>query len=67
MPPDLQDSINSKGPCTAHQMGETVSIKGTVEENGQHNFAIINNSKNEGVLIGAGIFSPAMKQTKSPP
>jgi hypothetical protein len=61
-----KDSIYARGPCTTHQMGDTVSIQGTVEENGQHNVAIINTSKNEGVPSGAGIFTPRDEANKKP-
>lgn len=54
-----KNSVNAKGPCTIHQVGETVTIKGTVEENGQKYLAIINNGKNEGVILGAGTFTLA--------
>ena len=52
-------SVNAKGPCTILQEGSIVSVKGTVEENGQKYTAIIDNSKNEGLLIGAGTFDLA--------
>ena len=52
-------SVDAKGPCTVYQNKNMVSIKGTVEENGQKYIATIDNSKNEGLLIGAGIFTLA--------
>ena len=54
-----RDSVNAKGPCTARQTGDIVSVKGTVEENGPKYTAIIDNRKNEGLLLGAGTFTPA--------
>lgn len=54
-----KDSVNARGTCKVHQVGDTVTINGTVEENGQRYLAIINNSKNEGVLLGAGTFTLA--------
>jgi hypothetical protein len=55
----FEKTVNAKGPCTVHQVGATVSIKGTVEENGQQYLAIINNDKNTGLLLGAGTFTLA--------
>ena len=52
-------SVNAKGPCTVYQYKDIVSIKGTVDENGQTYIATINNAKNEGLLIGAGTFTIA--------
>jgi hypothetical protein len=52
-------SVDAKGPCTVYQNKNMVSIKGTVEENGQKYIATIDNSKNEGLLIGAGTFTLA--------
>ena len=52
-------SVNAEGPCTIFQEGAMVSVKGTVEENGQRYIATIDNSKNEGLLIGAGTFTLA--------
>lgn len=54
-----KDSVNVEGPCSIFQEGAIVRIKGTVEENGQKYIAIIDNSKNEGLLIGAGTFTCA--------
>lgn len=36
-----------------------VSVRGTVEENGQKYTAVVDNNKGEGVLIGAGTFTLA--------
>ena len=52
-------SVNAEGPCTILQESPVVSVKGTVEENGQKYIAIDNNNKGEGVLIGAGTFTLA--------
>jgi hypothetical protein len=54
-----KDSVNAKGTCTVRQTGDTVTVSGTVEENGQKYVAIITNSKNEGLLMGAGTFTLA--------
>ncbi len=57
----IQDilSVNAEGPCTIFQEGGIVSVKGTVEENGQTYIATIDNNINEGLLIGAGTFTLA--------
>ncbi len=52
-------SVNAEGPCTFFQEGSIVSLQGTVKENGQRYSATIDNSKNEGLLIGAGTFTLA--------
>ena len=52
-------TVDAKGPCTIMDDGKIVSIKGTVEENGQKYTAVIDNAKNEGLLIGAGTFGLA--------
>ncbi|OEU48162.1 MAG: hypothetical protein BA862_05675 [Desulfobulbaceae bacterium S3730MH12] len=52
-------SVNAEGPCTFFQTGDIVNVQGTVEENGQTYIANIDNSKNEGLLIGAGTFTLA--------
>ena len=54
-----KESVNAKGPCTFFEEGAVVDIKGTVEENGQKYIAVIDNNKNEGLLIGAGTFTLA--------
>ncbi len=54
-----KSSVNVEGPCTILQEDPIVRIKGTAEENGQRYIAIIDNSKNEGLLIGAGTFTLA--------
>ena len=54
-----KDSVNVEGPCSIFQEGAIVRIKGTAEENGQKYIAIIDNGKNEGLLIGAGTFTLA--------
>ena len=52
-------SVNAEGPCTFFEEGAIASIHGTVAENGQTYIATIDNSKNEGLLIGAGTFTLA--------
>jgi hypothetical protein len=52
-------SVNAAGPCTYFEEGPIASVHGTVEETGQTYIATIDNSKNEGLLIGAGTFTLA--------
>jgi hypothetical protein len=54
-----KSSVDAKGPCSVYQNKNMVSVKGIVEENGQKYIATIDNSKNEGLLIGAGAFTLA--------
>lgn len=57
-----RDQIIGEGPCTATQTSDanqTVTIKGTISENGENYIAIINNRSNYGTLIGAGTFTLA--------
>ena len=54
-----KSSVNAKGPCTIFTAESIVRIRGTVEENGQLYTAIIDSSKNTGLLIGAGTFTLA--------
>ena len=54
-----KSSVNAKRPCTIFTAESIIRIKGTVEENGQLYTAIIDNSKNTGLLIGAGTFTLA--------
>ena len=51
--------VNIKGPCEFFQVGDNVNVQGTAEENGVTYIAEIDNSKNEGLLIGAGTFDLA--------
>jgi|GEM_PF-6857738 hypothetical protein len=52
-------SVDATGPCTVLVDEPVVTIKGIVEENGQKYIAVIDNIKNEGLLIGAGTFALA--------
>ena len=52
-------TVNAEGPCTFFEEGAIASIHGTVAENGQTYIATIDNSKGEGLLIGAGTFALA--------
>jgi hypothetical protein len=52
-------SVNTEGPCTIRSVDSIVNIKAAVEENGQKYIVIIDNSKDEGLLIGAGTFTLA--------
>ncbi len=54
-----KDSVNAKGPCSILVDGAIVRVKGLAEETGQRYIAIIDNSKDEGLLIGAGTFTLA--------
>jgi hypothetical protein len=57
-----RDQIIGEGPCTATQSNDanqTVTVKGTISENGENYLAIINNRSNYGTLIGAGTFTLA--------
>ena len=54
-----KESVNASGPCTIRQEDPITSIKGTVEENGQTYIAVLDKSKGEGLLIGAGTFTLA--------
>lgn len=57
-----RDQILGEGPCTATQSNDanqTVTVKGTISENGETYIAIINNRSNYGTLIGAGTFTLA--------
>ncbi len=51
--------VDIKGPCEFFQVGANVNVQGTAEENGVTYIAEIDNSKNEGLLIGAGTFDLA--------
>ncbi len=51
--------VNIEGPCEFFQEGDIVNVQGTAEENGVKYIATIDNSKNEGLLIGAGTFDLA--------
>ncbi len=51
--------VNIEGPCEFFQEGDIVNVQGTAEENGVTYIATIDNSKNEGLLIGAGTFDLA--------
>jgi len=53
------DIVNIAGPCKVFQEGDIVNVQGTADENGVHFNATIDNSKNEGLLIGAGTFDLA--------
>jgi len=66
--PDIHDGhctltykeiVNAEGPCTFFQEGPITSVHGTVAENGEKYIATIDNSKNEGLLIGGGAFGLA--------
>jgi hypothetical protein len=54
-----EPSVNAEGPCTVTREGAIVTIRGTVAENSQEFVAVIDNSKDEGLLIGAGTFTLA--------
>ena len=54
-----KDVVTAEGPCKILEEGSIVRVKGMVEENGQTYIAIIDNSKNTGLLIGAGTFTVA--------
>ena len=51
--------VNIEGPCEFFQAGDMVNVQGTADENGVRFLAEIDNSKNEGLLIGAGTFDLA--------
>ena len=51
--------VNIEGPCEFFQAGDIVNVQGTADENGVTYIATIDNSKNEGLLIGAGTFDLA--------
>ena len=45
-------TVNDTGPCTFFQEGSIVTVQGAIAETGAKYTAIIDNSKNEGLLIG---------------
>ena len=51
--------VDIKGPCEFFQVDSYVNVQGKAEENGVTFLADIDNSKNEGLLIGAGTFDLA--------
>jgi hypothetical protein len=55
----------ANGACEIKQIGAVVSVKATVEENGQLYTAIVDNDKNEGVILGCGTFILARGPLKS--
>ena len=52
-------TVVGMGSCSVIRNGDIVTIKGTIEENGQKDNAVINNGNNTGVLLGAGTFTLA--------
>ena len=52
-------AATAEGPCKILEEGSIVRVKATVNENGQTYIVIIDNSKNTGLLIGAGTFTVA--------
>lgn len=50
------NSFDYPGSCTLLIEEPIITIKGTVEENGQEYTAIIDNSQNTGLILGAGTF-----------
>ena len=64
-------SVNAAGPCTVLQEGDIMTVNGTLTDTAgtvktpsQHFTAVINNAKNEGLLIGAGFFDLANGKLK---
>ena len=53
--------VNIEGPCKFFQVGDIINVQGTAVENGVTYIVTIDNSKNEGLLIGAGTFDLAIK------
>ena len=60
--------VDIEGPCEFFQTGSNVNVQGKAKENGVTFLVEIDNSKNEGLLIGAGTFDLAKgKLSKNDP